>query len=211
MQEFRVPLKRSSKVESDQEPEFWTRMSYHRCTNCPLSIEEHPCCPTALDLQQITQQFREVSSHALVKVEVETPQRTYIKACDVQTGLRGLLGLVMATSLCPILGRFRSLARMHLPFATVEENLFRLVGGHLLEQYFAQRSGDRPDWTLNSLRLFLDELQAVNFSLKERIDAASVKDANLNALSSLGMMAMMASISVDDGLEELENLFVQSN
>ncbi len=188
---------------------FWTKLDFHKCINCPLSETEHGFCPAALDTKRITETFKQMVSTESVTVEVSTPDRTYLKQTDSQTGLRALFGLVMATSGCPVLGRFRGMANTHLPFATMEETILRVVGSYLIQQYqqyIRNMDGEQPDWKLDGLNAFYAELQEVNRCFKGRIDAASEKDANMNALGSLVYLAMGVSFSLEDQLSDLREM-----
>lgn len=189
----------------------WTRLEVHQCPGCPLNKSEHTYCPTAVDVSKIVVRFSDVISHRRTIVKVETPNRTYFKEADVQTGLRSLIGLVMATSGCPILSRLKSQAYYHLPFATIEESIMRTVSAYLLKQYFLAQDGHQPDWDLRELNGFYQMLQEVNLSLKKRIDAASLEDANMNAVSSLGMLSIAVSFSLEDQLEEIKDVFLREN
>lgn len=205
--EFEVDTRRSPGASSDTvDLPFWTRLDFHKCANCPLSETEHDFCPAALDAKRITQTFRNMLSTEEVRVEVITPDRTYVKDTDSQTGLRALFGLVMATSGCPILSRFRGLADTHLPFATIEETILRVAGSYLVQQYLVHREGGQPDWDFVGLNKFYAEIQEVNRFFKARIDAASDQDANMNALGSLVYLAMGVSFSLEDQLSDLREM-----
>ena len=117
----------------------WTHLTFHQCPGCPLEATQHRHCPAAVDVQAIATVFSDIISYEHTRVEVTTPERTFLKQCDVQTGLRALMGLVMATSGCPVLAKLKGLAHYHLPFATVEETTFRTVSLYLLRQYFVHR------------------------------------------------------------------------
>jgi len=182
----------------------WAKLEYNQCHNCPLNTAEFRHCPVALDVEEIALRFADIISYESVQVEVITPERTYLKRCDVQTALRSLLGLVMATSACPILSRLKNLAAYHLPFSTLDETLFRTTGAYLLKQYFIYKEGGKPDLELAGLNRLYQELLTVNRCFKQRIDAACSKDANLNALGSLFALSMAISFSLDDKLKELE-------
>ena len=145
-------------------------------------------------------------------MEVTTPERTYVKQCDVQTGLRALMGLVMATSGCPVLSKLKGLAHYHLPFATVEETTFRTVSLYLLRQYFVQRDGGVPDLALRGLLTYYEELQDLNQAFQNRLRAASARDANLNAINSLFSLAAVVAIALEENLETLRaTLLPQEN
>jgi len=208
---FQVDLDRVPGSGSEMPRPPWTLLTFNQCSNCPLSAAEHSHCPVALDLEEIVTRFRGLLSFQEVTVNVHTPERTFSKRCDVQTGLRSLLGLVMATSGCPILGRFRSMAYYHLPFANVEETLFRTVGSYLLKQYFIRKAGGEADLELRGLARFYDEVQEVSQAFKERVDAASEKDANMNAIGTLILLGMVVSSSLDEQLRELQAQFTEGS
>ncbi len=208
--EFQVDLDRVPESAGGATHAPWTRLTFNQCPNCPLSIGEHAHCPVALDLETIVTRFRSLLSFQEAAVTVHTTERNYVKRCDIQTGLRSLLGLVMATSGCPILGRFRSMAYYHLPFANVEETLFRTVGSYLLKQYFIRQAGGVADLDLRGLALFYEEVRKVSQAFKQRIDAASEKDANMNAIGTLILIGMVVSSSLDEQLAELQAKFTET-
>ena len=87
----------------------WTSLSYHKCENCPLKPEDHPHCPVSLDIEEVAQNFSALLSWKKAEVWVHTEERSYHKNCDLQTGLRSMLGLIMALSMCPILSQLKPL------------------------------------------------------------------------------------------------------
>jgi hypothetical protein len=123
--------------------------------------------------------------------------------------LRALLGLVMATSACPITSRLKALTYYHLPFASIEETLFRVVSAYLIKQYFALQTGAEPDWDLRGLNQFYQDLQEVNACFKGRLDSASAKDANLNAICSLNFLSVAVANSLEDELLRLKPRFAE--
>jgi hypothetical protein len=172
-----------------------------------LKASEHTHCPTALDFEAIAQRFSAIKSFERTTVEVRTAERIYTKHCDVQTGLRGLLGLVMATSACPISSQLKALAHFHLPFASIDETLFRVVSAYLIKQYFACRDGGEADWELAGLNQFYQDMQELNYCFKLRLDAASALDANLNAIVALNFLSVAVSSSLEDQLDKLKQRF----
>lgn len=208
---FRVNVDRSpSKADPQHPPAAWTALEFHQCANCPLKAAEHPHCPTALDLEEIARRFKDINALESVTVEVKTPERTYVKYCEVQTGLRALLGLVMASSACPITSQLKSLSYYHLPFATTEETIFRAVSAYLMRQYFVKKSGGQPDLKLAGLHALYAELSEVNRGFKQRLDAAGESDANINAINALGFLSAAVTGSLDDALERLRPKFANT-
>lgn len=187
----------------------WTSLLFQQCPLCPLPIRPMARCPAAVDIEQIAAKFRNIFSYTQATVEVRTPERTYLKKTDVQTGLRALVGLIMASSACPILSRFKALTHYHLPFATIEETLFRSASAYLLKQYFIHKDGGTPDLNLDGLNRLYQEIQQVNGAFKVRLETASQRDANLNAIVSLQFMSMAVSSSLDERLAELRTHFLQ--
>ena len=103
-------------------PAPWARLEVEQCENCPLNPRDSPHCPTAVRLAEVADVFADIASVDRVRVKVEASGRTIFKETSAAEGLSALIGLRMATSGCPILGHLRPLARLHVPFATEEEN-----------------------------------------------------------------------------------------
>jgi hypothetical protein len=184
----------------------WADLDFNKCTNCPLSASEEPLCPVAIDLHEILDQFREIISHEQMMVRVRSPRRDYQRTVDAQTALTSLIGLVMATSACPILGKLRPMARLHLPFASVQETAFRTVAVQLLRKFFQAKDGSTPDWELEELHELYKELETVNGCFFKRIEAAAEKDANINAIANLFSLSTLITMSLDRDLDSLRPL-----
>lgn len=183
----------------------WTRLGIHQCSVCPLKSAHSPFCPAALDLEQVVEQFKSISAYEAVRVEVVTPQRTYVRQCDVQTGLRSLVGLVMSTSQCPWFQQLRALAQTHLPFSNLEETLFRVVGAYLAQQYFVAKQGGTPDFELRQLEELYRGLSKANEAFKRRLEFASIQDANVNAVCALSIMSHGVSFFLSEQLQQLQS------
>ncbi len=187
----------------------WKQLGYHQCTNCPLSKDEHKYCPVAMDIEEVAERFKNILSFEKADVRVLTKEREYFKKCDVQTGLKSLLGLIMASSRCPTLSQFKPMAIYHLPFATVEETIYRTSGTYLIKQYFLNKSGIQPDMQLQGLEKFYRDLQQVNKDFMHRIRAASQSDANLNAINILLSLSAMVALTLEERLEDIKPLFFE--
>ncbi len=198
---------RRAEPAADADLPSWADLRYHQCTNCPLDGNQHAHCPAAADTAAIVSQFVDVVSYTKVKVTVRTDERTYVKDCDVQTALHSILGLVMATSACPILGELHAMGENHLPFSTTKETIYRTCSNYLLKEFFQARKGGTPDYELVGLRKLYDDLQTVNTCFVKRISDAAVRDASLNALVSLFSVAVLVRHSLDDDLDQLADLF----
>ncbi len=122
----------------------WTKLENHRCPNCPLPVGPGACCPAAADVEPVVNALGSVASFASVKVTVTTLQRVYQQTVTGSEAARAAMGLVMATSACPVLADLRVLAHFHLPFATHEESTFRLVAAYLMRQFLTQQGPGQP-------------------------------------------------------------------
>lgn len=185
----------------------WTRLGIHRCSVCPLEPGSSPHCPAALAFVEIMDEFGPLLSYTEVDVTVVTLERTVTAKTSVQRALSSLVGLSMATSGCPILARFKPMARFHLPLATREETMFRSVGAYLIAQFFLKQRGQTPDMELRGLRETYDLIHEVNVGLANRLREIPAGDAHLNALVILDLLAHALPYSIDDGLAELEHMF----
>ncbi|APJ05164.1 hypothetical protein AXG55_10910 [Silvanigrella aquatica] len=185
----------------------WTQLDFNKCENCPLNSKETKNCPPAIDVERAMHEFQNILSSDIVKTYVETNDRTYYKECDAQTSLKALMGLIMATSLCPILKKLKGLAFYHLPFASFEETIFRAISDYLLKQYFKFKNNKNPDWSLSELSEYYEQIQMVNVAFFERIKVASKADANLNAVVSFSSQSQLISFALDEYLENLAKQF----
>lgn len=189
----------------------WTALAHRQCPHCPLQPVPGALCPAAADLAPAIASFAKVISYERAQVTVETPERTVAKECQVQLALSSLVALIMATSACPILARMRGLALTHLPFATMEETLFRVVGAYLVRQLLIHRQGGNPDLALDGLKAHYADLEILNRSFKTRITTAASKDSTLNAVAALGALSMGVGMFIDDSmLGELSRFAVPS-
>ncbi len=187
-------------------PPEWSRLSSHQCVPCTLTAEQHPFCPVACNIAQLVTAFKYTISHAQCVVSCSSIERTVTKKTTVQEGLASILGLLMATSGCPILDFFRPMARFHLPFSTVEESIFRVVAMYMLRQYYKQNK--RQEDPLNEIRTHYAKVQQVNAGLLDRIRHISALDADKNAIITLNSLSQILEMEIDANLESLQYLFI---
>ena len=133
---YRIELERQYDPYAAAQTPRWTRLENNRCSNCPLNPAQYSHCPAAVDLHRVIEDFRGLPAFKKVSVQVRTPEREYIKHAGLEEGLRALLGVIMATSACPLLGRLKPMAQQHLPFASNQEFILRAVSLYLMRQYF---------------------------------------------------------------------------
>ena len=190
------------------ETSAWTKLEHNQCKNCPLNKDDYPDCPLALNLSDVVSKFSGMRSHDNVHVMIETKERTYSKNTSLQQALGAMLGIFMVTSDCPVMASLKPMVRFHLPFASLEETVFRSVSTYLLGQYFRYKNGEEADWDLKNLMDSYENIQLLNQGLAARMRSVVDKDANLNALVVLDIFAKELPFSIQKSLENLEYLFV---
>lgn len=208
---FEVPLQGWSEQTTPPDPALpdWTLLTQDRCPNCPLDPAQHRYCPTAVDLHAAAKKFSAIASYRSAQVTVLVGRRTYQSTCDMNTGLRSLFGLYMALGECPVTARLRPMALRHLPFATLEETLGRVVQHYLLKQYYVFKDGGTPDWELRGLLGLYDELEEVNRAFLARLKHASERDSNLNAICGFATFGRLYAMALDDLLSADKAVFLK--
>lgn len=190
----------------------WQALEVCQCTNCPLSAQESPDCPIAVNLAPLVR-YCDIDSFQEVDVEVLTAERKVVAHTTIQRAISSLLGLIMATSGCPHTRPLRPMARFHLPLASDVETLYRSVSMYLLKQHFKSRSselsaaGEAGDFALEKLNTVYEKLHIVNKFLAQRVRSACQNDAALNGIVLLDLLAKSVPMSIDDALEEIAHLF----
>jgi hypothetical protein len=192
--------------ELANQPE-WTVLPYHQCANCPLDQRTYTHCPVAANFSGVVEKFKNFVSHDRVGVVVLTDERTYSKDTTVQMGLSPLLGIIMATSGCPVLEQLKPMVRFHLPFATLEETIFRMVSMHLVAQYLRKQTGKPAEWNLDGLTRIYAQVAQVNKDFVDRLLGAAQNDVNVNALVNLDAFAKMVPIAADSMLVKISPYF----
>lgn len=209
MLEFEIEVGRGD-TDPQNAPE-WTNLEFNQCPNCPLQTGTTSHCPPAVDVAEAMTNFKDILSTEIVETWVESPDRVYYKKCDAQTALRALTGLIMATSKCPILREMKGLAYFHLPFASLEETIFRGVCNYFMKQYYKLKNGEETNWELSSYGDFYNEVSQVNASFFERIKVASQADSNLNTIVSLSSVSNLMGVAVDEYMENFRELFEETH
>ena len=194
--------------EINDAPE-WAKLSYNKCTNCPLSENDNNYCPVALNLNNLTENFNAVVSHESVFVSVTTEDRTYKKRTTIEEALSSLMGIIMATSGCPVLDHLRPMARFHLPFATPLETSIRSLSMFILAQYLFNNDTDPSsiNISLSDFEKIYAEVNSVNNDFSTRLRAAGENDANLSALTNLDCHATLVSFTIEDTMNEIKQYY----
>lgn len=201
------PVRLIADIELPLDLPDWTLLENHQCGNCPLELAEVVRCPAAANMVGIVQRFNTLLSHDETHVEVETADRRVSRKTTVQRGVCSLMGLLMATSSCPMTDFFKPMARFHLPFASTEETIWRATSTYLLSQYFWKLEGGEPDVGFEGLSRIYNDIQIVNMAFAGRLREACHCDSMVNAIILLDMFAQSMPAAIDESLEEVRHLF----
>ncbi len=192
-------------VEND---ETWTLLESNKCKVCTLKSSEHTHCPVARNLSYVLVHFTNDYSYETAMVRVTTDGRITEKHTSMGEGLSPLMGLIMATSGCPILDKFKPMAFVHLPFSNEIETIFRAVSMYLTAQYMKMKNNMTPDWEMHHFKDMYAKVNQLNNDFAERVREMKGKDTNINALVLLDLFAQVGSFSFsDDWMKPMEPLF----
>ena len=160
-------------------------------------------------MSAIVEDYRKILSFEKVELVIRTEERTFTKHVSMQDGLSSLMGIVMATSGCPVLDYLRPMVFTHLPFSTGEETAYRVLSMYALGQYYRQKAGLEPDWTLKKLLSIYDRISKINTAFIERFrNDGNSADAHLNAIVKLNCFSIYAVSSIEDEMfVDLSRLF----
>lgn len=187
----------------------WALLDCGKCRVCPYDSASHKHCPIALSIADVTKMFADKKASAIVDARVITPDREYFKRASLQIALSSAIGLYMVTSGCPVMDTLKPMARNHLPFATLEETVYRSVSSYLTQQYLRKQKGLEPDWELKNLNKAYKAIEILNLAMVDRLRKASSHDANYNALIILDVFAKMVPWNIAHGLLKNELLFTK--
>ena len=186
----------------------WTALEVHQCENCLLDPKDSPKCPAAVNMVRLVQRFDTLLSFDEAKVTVVTDERKIYGETTIQRAVCSLMGLLMATSDCPLMDFFKPMARFHLPFASTVETIWRATSAYLMAQYFHNSDGAEPDIHFEGLSRIYEEIQIVNLAFAKRLRQACRQDSMINAIVLLDMFAQSMPTAIDESLEEIRHLFV---
>jgi hypothetical protein len=185
----------------------WTLLNHKKCKNCAFDETRHEHCPIALNFAEIAEPFKDMLSHEMATVTVTTEERIISKEVMIQHGLSPLVGIIMTTSGCPVMEHLKPMVRFHLPFASLDETVFRMVSMYLVVQYYRSRDGEPAEWNLHGLMQAYAQVSIVNRDFAVRLRDAARKDANINALVNLDCFAAMMPFAAEETLNKLKPYF----
>ncbi len=184
----------------------WTTLEFQDCAGCRNLGHQH--CLAAATLAEPSQLLGKLKSFEPVSVTVKTEQRTYYKETTAQEALSSLFGLIMASSGCPSFKFLKGLAHYHLPFASFEETLFRVLSGYLVSQQLSE-SPAPADQLMQQLSDFYDQIKHTTITMTHRLrkGAAPLTDSSTNAIVILDSFGSLVPITLEDGLKRLRSEF----
>ncbi|MBN1759835.1 MAG: hypothetical protein JW863_16025 [Chitinispirillaceae bacterium] len=192
-------------VDSDEE---WMQLTFHQCSVCTLSSSEHTHCPVAKNLSYLLSRFKNNFSHETVTARVTTKDRITEKTGSLETCASSIIGLIMATSGCPVLDILRPMAYTHLPFANEDETIFRAVSTYLTAQAIKESQGLKPDWEIKNVADIYSGITRLNANFTERLRGLRGKDANINAIISLDLFAQLGTFTLPtEWMEQVKGFF----
>ena len=194
-------------VKRQENMPLWALLNHKKCENCSLDVKTHTYCPIALNFVDIADQFQNMVSHENVFVTVTNEERVYARETTIQQGLIPLIGIIMTTSGCPVMDYLKPMVRFHLPFASLDETVFRTVSMFLLVQFYRNQEGQKAEWRLDGLTRVYAEVGIVNRDFANRLRDAATKDANINALVNLDCCGSMVPLVADDTLKAIKPYF----
>jgi hypothetical protein len=193
--------------ERNDTPPDWARLDFEQCSNCPLNITLTRYCPIAANLSGIAQAFKDVTGPDKATTTVLVKERGYFKSGSIQEGLSPLLGIIMTTSGCPIMEPLKPMVRYHLPFAGLDETVFRMISMYLTAQFIRSKAGKKPEWTLDGISRIYGEVKKLNKDFGLRMRAAAKSDANIHALVKLNVFAVMVPVEAEKTVKEITPYF----
>lgn len=198
------------RIDPEFEPPHWTRLDYHQCSHCPLDPADHARCPLALTLASLLPDIAAGSSHDLVSLSVETPERDYHLETTLQRALGSLFGLAAPLSGCPHTKFLRPMALFHLPVSTERETVVRALAFRLLQRYMDSRRHPELPVNLDHLDEDYRNLNRVNRDFVQRVRPDAETDASVNALLLLEILSREMNWELEDELATVADLFEPS-
>lgn len=187
---------------------FWCKLDYMQCAHCPFSMSEHKYCPITINLVDVVDLFKNVLSYDRAEIIVETNQRTYSKKeVPIQSGLSSMIGIIMVTSGCIDLDKLRPMVRYHLPFASIEETVYRATSMYMLAQYMRVKNNNEPNISMDELVDIYKKINDINLAFSKRLRGLLEADSNLKAIALLDTLSQSVPMKIEETLDDLINLF----
>lgn len=172
-----------------------------KCPNCKLQGNKE--CPVLKNLLVIVEEFKTKHSYDKCEIKVETRERVYIKYDSLQSGIGSLMGIIMVSSGCPTLEKLKPMVKFHLPFATIEETMYRAASMYLMAQYIRNKDGKIAKYDLREIADIYAEIEKINVHMARQLNKINICDASINAIVLLNSFASFANITFGDEFEKM--------
>jgi len=192
--------------DEETAPPPWTSLEFKKCRNCPLAEADHPRCPAALSLVDFSRRLGKIVSFEKVELAVLNEERWVGQNTTAQRAMSSLMGLLLATSGCPVTAFMRPMARFHLPLSNDIETTYRAVGMYLVGQYIRAKTFGDAELELTGLIKIYEDLHDVNASIAQRLKASG-EVTEVNSLAMLDLFAQGVPCSIEDSLPEFHGFF----
>lgn len=190
-----------------QQPPPWAKLDHQQCHHCPLNTADTEFCPLAASINPLVEFARDLPSYDAMVVDVTTHERTYRMETTAQRAISSLMGLIIPASGCPLTECLRPLARFHVPNASQEETMARVMSFYMLSTYLANKDAKRPnDVDFGKLKRIYNDLHTINRYMAERLKHVCAADSTLNAIVILDTFTMFLPLEIDDSLKQVKSL-----
>ena len=200
-----MQLQRPLDMQIGPSPE-WTQLSYSPCDHCALPPGTTHC-PIAVNLAPVVDALRDVVAGRTAEVLVETTARRYSKSGPAQELLFPLLSIYMSASGCPSMEKLKPLLYFHLPFTTLDEQIYRVLTMYVMAQYMRMQRGLEPDWELAGMAKMYDHINKVNVRFCQRLTKAFGEDALVNSLVILDMVSSLVKSPSKANVQKIQEMF----
>ncbi|MCX5782754.1 MAG: hypothetical protein NT145_08700 [Elusimicrobia bacterium] len=168
---------KKSRIYYEKKKEYpaWTKLKFHRCSNCTLSSS---FCPAACVISEPALAFSDSASCKPVLFTIHINGKSTDYKTTLEEGLSTLYQYFLWPSNCPIFGNMNFLLSNILPGKTVNEFASSAIKSYIRHNPTIDLSKIKA----NFFNLFLQARAANKYFLK-RLSEFSNGDANRNALS----------------------------
>jgi len=186
----------------------WTRLDFESCEGCPLAAAGATHCPVAVNISALVEGIGVLPGSRVLEMTIVTKDRTYHKEqTALRNALSALFGIYMVTSGCELLDMLRPMVHFHLPFASVDDTIYRAISMYFLAQYIRKGKGLEADWSLDGLAEIYRRIRQVNENMLARLRKLPDQDASIEAVVLLNLFAKTIASPLDEKLDKMKAYF----
>lgn len=188
-------------------PPEWVKIENHQCPDCPLKNQNTKTCPAAVAIMDVVEYFSENGHHETAVCRVEMDQKTTAANQPLVNSLTALIGLKMASSMCPVLAKLRPMARFHDPFGDSYSIVYRAASMHVLRQFLRQDQGKTP-YSMTDLIKVYEKIAVINRYISERLKTRD-KTCKPCSFQLLSVFSLNVTLLLDEHLKILKRLMFE--